>query len=40
MALMKKKYSEIPSDAVILSEEDALKYQLDIIKGWKKKSDT
>ncbi|GLV42035.1 uncharacterized protein CBL_05006 [Carabus blaptoides fortunei] len=40
MALMKKKYSEIPADAVILGEEDALKYQLDIIRGWKKKNDT
>lgn len=39
MALLKGKFSEVPSDAVILSEEDAVKYQTKVLKQWKKKSD-
>lgn len=40
MALQKAKVTDIPDDAVILSEEDALAYQFNIINDWKKSSDT
>lgn len=39
MALLKAKYSEIPSDAVVLTEEEALEYQYKTIYRWKKTSD-
>ncbi|RZC39401.1 DUF1370 domain containing protein [Asbolus verrucosus] len=39
MALLRKKYSEIPSDAVVLSEDEALKYQTQILNKWKHSSD-
>ncbi|CAG9765164.1 unnamed protein product [Ceutorhynchus assimilis] len=38
MALLKSKTTEIPQDAVVLSEKEAVKYQLDIIKNWPKTS--
>ncbi|GJQ73068.1 hypothetical protein Trydic_g1698 [Trypoxylus dichotomus] len=40
MALFKGKQSERPSDAIILSKEDAIMYQLKVLRGWKDKSDT
>lgn len=39
MALLKAKKNSIPGDAVILSENDALKYQLNILKNWKHSGD-
>lgn len=39
MALMRNKIAEIPSDAVLLNESDALKYQIDLIRGWTNKND-
>lgn len=39
MALNKEKFSKIPTDAIILSEEDALRYQLNLIQKWKKNED-
>lgn len=39
MALEKKKYSEIPTDAIILSEEEALKYHTKLLNNWKTPSD-
>lgn len=40
MALLKGKRSEIPSDAVILSKEEAITHQLKLLMTWKDKSDT
>ncbi|CAH0558839.1 unnamed protein product [Brassicogethes aeneus] len=40
MALLKGKQSEIPTDAIILTEQQALEYELKILKNWKHKSDT
>ncbi|XP_022919821.2 uncharacterized protein [Onthophagus taurus] len=40
MALFRAKRSEMPADAVLLSEEDALKYQVNIMHKWKNKSET
>ncbi|XP_066257022.1 uncharacterized protein [Euwallacea similis] len=39
MALLKSKIGEIPEDAIILSETDALKHQMNIIKKWDKSSE-
>lgn len=39
MALLRAKKTAIPSDAVILNEEDALRYQLQILRNWKNTSD-
>ncbi|XP_031332146.1 transmembrane protein 126A isoform X2 [Photinus pyralis] len=39
MALLKAKPENIPEDAVILTREKALQYQLDILKNWKHQSD-
>ncbi|XP_050306459.1 uncharacterized protein LOC126743413 [Anthonomus grandis grandis] len=39
MALLKSKTKELPEDAVVLSPQDALKYQMDIVKQWHKTSD-
>ncbi|KRT83531.1 hypothetical protein AMK59_4662 [Oryctes borbonicus] len=40
MALLKGKHSERPSDAIMLSKEDAVIYQLKVMRGWEDKSDT
>lgn len=40
MPLQKAKFSEIPLDAVILSEEKALEYQLETINKWDDKKET
>lgn len=39
MALLKGNPSTIPSDAVILTEEEAIKYQLNLLQNWKYTSD-
>uniref|UniRef100_A0A182VSN3 Transmembrane protein 126A n=1 Tax=Anopheles minimus TaxID=112268 RepID=A0A182VSN3_9DIPT len=39
MALLHKKVSEIPEDAVRLSEEDAIQYFLNLVKNWENKSE-
>ncbi|KAJ8919120.1 hypothetical protein NQ315_012105 [Exocentrus adspersus] len=39
MALERKRLNEIPSDAVMLSEEDALNYHYKILNNWKNDSD-
>ncbi|XP_035893343.1 uncharacterized protein LOC118503775 [Anopheles stephensi] len=39
MALLHKKVSEIPEDAVRLSEEDAIQYFLNLVKDWENKSE-
>ncbi|XP_044261827.1 uncharacterized protein LOC123009515 [Tribolium madens] len=39
MALLRKNFSDIPPDAVILSEEEALKYQSKLLNTWKNTSD-
>lgn len=39
MALLKDKISNIPKDAVILSRQDALKHQADVLRKWKHTSD-
>lgn len=39
MALDKKKISEIPSDAIILTEDEAVKYQMKLLNNWKFPSD-
>lgn len=39
MALLRAKPHEIPPDAILLSEEDALEYQMKVIRGWKNGSD-
>ncbi|XP_049300355.1 uncharacterized protein LOC125773542 [Anopheles funestus] len=39
MALLHKKASEIPEDAVRLSEEDAIQYFLNLVKNWENKSE-
>ncbi|XP_045477183.1 uncharacterized protein LOC123682559 [Harmonia axyridis] len=39
MALQKSKYSDLPEDAIQLSEIEAIKYQSKILKNWKNKSD-
>ncbi|ENN72120.1 uncharacterized protein LOC109543438 [Dendroctonus ponderosae] len=38
-ALMKASVRDIPENAVILSETEALKFQMDIVKTWKKPSE-
>lgn len=40
MALQKKRTSEIPQDAVILTEQKALIYQSRILNNWPDSSDT
>ncbi|XP_044761106.1 uncharacterized protein LOC123318528 [Coccinella septempunctata] len=39
MALLKSKFSEMPADAVQLTEFEAIQYQTKIMKNWKNKSD-
>lgn len=39
MALLKKKLTEVPDDAVVLSESEALEYEWKLIRGWKNPSD-
>lgn len=39
MALSKAKYSEIPSDAVVLTESEAVLYQSRILNKWQNSSD-
>ncbi|KAF5305501.1 hypothetical protein FQA39_LY01592 [Lamprigera yunnana] len=39
MALLKGNKNEIPEDAVVLSREDALRYQIRVLKNWKHLSD-
>ncbi|KAJ3640652.1 hypothetical protein Zmor_027200 [Zophobas morio] len=39
MALQRKKISDIPSDAIVLTEDQALKYQANILNKWKHISD-
>ncbi|XP_050072367.1 uncharacterized protein LOC126560448 [Anopheles maculipalpis] len=39
MALLHKKVSEIPEDAVRLSEEDAVQYFLNLVKSWDNKAE-
>lgn len=39
MALQKGNISELPSDAVRLTEKEALEYQLKLLTNWKDKSD-
>lgn len=39
MALMKSKIEEVPKDAVVLTEAEALKYQYKILRNWKNQSD-
>ncbi|XP_052900942.1 uncharacterized protein LOC128307225 [Anopheles moucheti] len=39
MALLHKKSSEIPEDAVRLSEEDAIQYFLSLVKNWENQSE-
>jgi hypothetical protein len=39
MALLRKKYGEIPPDAVVLTEEEAFKYQTKILNSWTDQSD-
>lgn len=34
MALLKTKVRDIPADAVVLTEEQAVKYQLKLIHSW------
>lgn len=40
MALQKAKFSDIPLDAIVLNEDDALAYQLKTIQEWENKKDT
>lgn len=35
MALQKSGVKELPKNAVVLSEKEALKYQMDVVKKWK-----
>uniref|UniRef100_A0A182QAC0 Transmembrane protein 126A n=1 Tax=Anopheles farauti TaxID=69004 RepID=A0A182QAC0_9DIPT len=39
MALLHKKVSEIPQDAVRLSEEEAVQYFMKLVRGWESKSE-
>jgi hypothetical protein len=39
MALLRKKYGEIPPDAVVLTEEEAFKYQTKILNSWTEQND-
>lgn len=39
MAFVKKKNIEIPADAVIMNEKQALHYTLKVIEGWDKSSE-
>uniref|UniRef100_A0A182PL12 Transmembrane protein 126A n=1 Tax=Anopheles epiroticus TaxID=199890 RepID=A0A182PL12_9DIPT len=39
MALLHKKASEIPKDAVLLSEEEAIQYFLKLVQNWENKSE-
>lgn len=39
MALEKKKLSEIPADAVKLTEKQAMQYHYSILNNWKSESD-
>lgn len=39
MALEKKKVSEIPSDAVMLTEKQAMQYHYSVLNNWKSVSD-
>lgn len=36
---MKKRFSEMPEDAIQLTESEAIKYQTKILKNWKNRSD-
>ncbi|XP_018319197.1 uncharacterized protein LOC108732745 [Agrilus planipennis] len=39
MALIKTKFSEVPLDAIILTENDAFKYETEILQNWEKGND-
>lgn len=34
MALSKAKVKDLPSDAIVLNEEQAIKYQMKLLKSW------